>query len=146
MCGWSCGGRCGRLTSCKRCAPGASPAQTLGLGPSGATGALIKYTFAGDASLDGKVDLTDFTVLAANFNATTKLWYQGDFNYDQKVDLTDFTLLASNFNQTMSATTADPTTLAATVPEPTACAWLLLTALTLATNSTRQSRRDRRWP
>src|SRR5689334_23955334 len=42
------------------------------------------------------------TFLAANFNGTGKSWVEGDYNYDGNVDLTDFTLLASNFNQTRS--------------------------------------------
>src|SRR5207248_4808196 len=76
---------------------------------------LIRYTLYGDANLSGKVDLTDFTFLAANFNGTNKSWLQGDFNYDGNVNLTDFTFLASNFNQ-MLPTAA----LGAIVPEPTA--------------------------
>src|SRR5439155_17661153 len=54
-----------------------------------------------DASGDGHVDLTDFTILAANFNGTNKSWTQADFNSDSNVDLTDFTILASNFNSTL---------------------------------------------
>src|SRR5205085_6832188 len=58
----------------------------------------------GDADLSGRVDLTDFTFLASNFNKQSgATWNSGDFNYDDKVDLTDFTLLASNFNQTLPA-------------------------------------------
>jgi hypothetical protein len=58
-------------------------------------------TIAGDANLDGKVDLTDFSILAANFNKSSgATWQQGDFNGDGKIDLTDFTLLASQFNKT----------------------------------------------
>ena len=65
------------------------------------TSVLVRYTAAGDGNLDGTVDLTDFTFLAANFNGTGKTWLQGDYNYDGNVDLTDFTFLASNFNQTL---------------------------------------------
>lgn len=74
---------------------------------------LARYTFSGDADINGTVDLTDFTYLAGNFNGTGKTWLQGDFNYDGIVDLTDFTFLASNFNQSMPAST-----LGAAVPEP----------------------------
>ena len=58
------------------------------------------FVLAADANHDRTVDLTDFTVLAANFNGTAKTWPQGDFNYDGHVDLTDFTILATNFNGT----------------------------------------------
>jgi uncharacterized delta-60 repeat protein len=56
------------------------------------------FVLAGDANHDRTVDLTDFTVLAANFNGTGKTFSQGDFDYDGAVDLTDFTILASKFN------------------------------------------------
>src|SRR5439155_4968720 len=78
------------------------------------TSVLVRYTLAGDSNLDHKVDLTDFTFLAANFNGTGRNWLQGDYNYDGNVDLTDFTLLASNFNQALASQD-----LGAIVPEPT---------------------------
>ena len=69
----------------------------------------IKYTLLGDANLDGKVNGTDFNLMAANFNqAVTDGWDKGDFNYDGKVNGSDFVLLADNFNQfaSQSATSA----------------------------------------
>jgi autotransporter-associated beta strand protein len=77
----------------------------------------------GDGNLDGKVDLTDFTFLAANFNGVNKGWLQGDFNYDGTVNLTDFTFLASNFNQSLSAESAG---LGSPVPEPVTMSVLAL--------------------
>jgi hypothetical protein len=59
------------------------------------------FMLAGDANHDRTVDLTDFTILAANFNQTGKSFSQGDFNYDGTVDLTDFTYLAANFDRTL---------------------------------------------
>ena len=60
----------------------------------------IAYTLLGDANLDGKVNGTDFNLMAANFNqAVTNGWDKGDFNYDGKVNGSDFVLLADNFNQ-----------------------------------------------
>src|SRR5205085_1097629 len=65
---------------------------------------LVRYTLAGDSNVDGKVDLTDFTFLAQNFNKSGGAqWLEGDYNYDGNVDLTDFTFLASNFNQSIAA-------------------------------------------
>ena len=61
---------------------------------------LIKYTFYGDANLDGAVNLQDFNKLAANFGGSEKRWAQGDFNYDRNVNLQDFNRLAGNFGQT----------------------------------------------
>jgi hypothetical protein len=60
----------------------------------------ILYTLLGDANLDGKVNGTDFNLMATNFNqAVTNGWDEGDFNYDGKVNGTDFVLLSANFNQ-----------------------------------------------
>jgi subtilisin family serine protease len=60
------------------------------------------FYLTADANHDRSVDLTDFTLLAANFNQSGMNYGQGDFNYDNTVDLTDFTLLASNFNKTLA--------------------------------------------
>jgi len=60
----------------------------------------IMYTLLGDANLDGKVNGTDFTLMAANFNdSVTNGWDEGDFNYSGTVNGDDFVLLADNFNQ-----------------------------------------------
>jgi hypothetical protein len=67
------------------------------------TAVLIRYTITGDGNLDGSVDLTDFTYLAANFNAAGVRWWQGDYDYNNSVDLTDFTMLAANFNSSSGA-------------------------------------------
>jgi len=71
----------------------------------------------GDANLDGKVNGTDFNLMAENFNqAVTAGWDRGDFNYDGAVNGNDFVLLANNFNQASQiavpavagSTSADP--------------------------------------
>jgi hypothetical protein len=59
-----------------------------------------------DANHDRSVDLTDFTLLAANFNQTGRTFAQGNFNYDSMVDLTDFTILASSFNKSLAPAAA----------------------------------------
>jgi hypothetical protein len=99
----------------------------------------IMYTLLGDATLDGKVNGTDFNLMAANFNkAVTNGWDQGDFNYDGKVNGSDFILLADNFNQFASQSAASAAdliaidTFAATyglladVPEPMCTAMITL--------------------
>ena len=75
---------------------------------------VIRYTFAGDANLDLKVDTTDFTQLALHFNQTSSTWFNGDFNYDGTVNALDFNILASNFGQNTLPSVA----LGAIVPEP----------------------------
>jgi Ca2+-binding RTX toxin-like protein len=95
------------------------------------TSVLISYTLYGDANLDEKVDLTDFTQLAANFNKTAKRWSQGNFNFDAAgaVDLTDFAFLATNFNQTLPAPAAE---LALATPTPTPAVRTTTTSPTVA--------------
>jgi hypothetical protein len=56
----------------------------------------------GDANHDGRVNLSDFNVLAANFGQSPRDFAQGDFNYDNAVNLSDFNLLASRFGTSVS--------------------------------------------
>ena len=55
------------------------------------------FFLAGDATRDGRVNLNDFNVLAANFGQSPRTFSQGDFNYDGVVNLDDFNILASRF-------------------------------------------------
>ena len=89
-----------------------------------ATSILMRYTYAGDANLDGTVGSGDFTRLAQSFNGSGALWSQGDFNFDGVVNALDFNLLASNFGQVMPAPA-----LGTLVPEPGVSAIVALIAL-----------------
>jgi uncharacterized delta-60 repeat protein len=51
----------------------------------------------GDANHDGRVNLSDFNILAANFGQSPRDFTQGDFNYDAVVNLDDFNILAARF-------------------------------------------------
>jgi hypothetical protein len=68
---------------------------------------LLKYTYAGDANLDGWVNLQDFNRLASNFGQSNRRSIHGDFNYDGNVNLQDFNWLANNFGAGTSAGTFD---------------------------------------
>jgi hypothetical protein len=84
------------------------------------TPAVVSFWFLGaDGNRDRRVDLTDFTILASNFNKSGQTFDQGDFSYDGTVDLTDFTILASKFNKQL-----DPPPAAA--PRPAAAASTVL--------------------
>lgn len=61
-----------------------------------ATAVLVKYTWYGDAQLDGMVDITDLGRLATNWQMAGN-WEQGDFDYSNFVDITDLGLLATNW-------------------------------------------------
>jgi hypothetical protein len=72
------------------------------------TAVLLKYTFYGDATLDGSVNLADFNKLAGNFGLAGKRWSHGDFNFDGTVNLLDFNKLAGQFGQSGLGPNARP--------------------------------------
>ncbi len=59
----------------------------------------LKYTLLGDANLDGTVNGSDFSILAANFGLGLTNWDQGNFLYSSSVNGSDFSALAANFGQ-----------------------------------------------
>jgi hypothetical protein len=61
-----------------------------------ATAVVVKYTYYGDANLDGMVDITDLGILATNWQMSGD-WAQGDFDYSGFVDITDLGMLATNW-------------------------------------------------
>ncbi len=62
------------------------------------TDVLIKYTYYGDANLDGVVNGSDYTLIDNGFNNNLSGWYNGDFNYDGVVNGDDYTLIDNAFN------------------------------------------------
>ncbi len=60
------------------------------------TSILIKYTYMGDANLDGQVDISDLGILATNWQ-TAGSWVNGDFTYDGFVDISDLGTLATDW-------------------------------------------------
>jgi hypothetical protein len=90
-----------------------------------ASGVLVRYTYSGDANLDGVVNALDFNAVATNFGGSANsFWFQGDFNYDGVVDTQDFTQLATNFGQVLPSPA-----LGSLVPEPGSFAWLAVALL-----------------
>ncbi len=59
---------------------------------------LVKYTFRGDANLDGRVDGSDYTKIDNAFGTNASGWSNGDFNYDNVIDGSDYTLIDNAFN------------------------------------------------
>jgi T5SS/PEP-CTERM-associated repeat protein len=78
---------------------------------------LVKFTYYGDANLDGQVDVSDLGALASHWQSGA-MWPGGDFDYDGSVNVNDLGLLASNWQ----AGVGNPLT-------PTARPWALGDAL-----------------
>jgi hypothetical protein len=87
--------------------------------PVDATAVLIKFTYGGDATLDGKVNVDDYGRIDFNVGLATRGWYNGDFNLDGKINVDDYGIIDFNVgiqgpplvvvaNATASATTFKP--------------------------------------
>ena len=84
---------------------------------------MVPELIPGDANNDKKVDGSDVTILAGNWQVgvdglQTATWEMGDFNNDGKVDGSDVTILAGNWQYGVTAA-------AASVPEPNTIALLI---------------------
>jgi hypothetical protein len=98
----------------------------------------VKYTYYGDANLDGTVDGADYQQIDNGFGMGLTGWQNGDFNYDGVVDGSDFSLIDNTFNQ-ITATGASPLAIlagpalasASAVPEPTTLGLLSIGAISL---------------
>jgi fibronectin-binding autotransporter adhesin len=69
---------------------------------------LIKYTWLGDANLDGIVNSADLAAIST----TGTTWQTGDFNYDSQVNADDYALFM------LGAAHGSSTNISATLPEP----------------------------
>ena len=96
--------------------------------PVTAADVLARYSYYGDANLDGVVNAADHTRLDAGAVMHLTGWQNGDFNYDGVVDGSDYALADNAFNQQAGGVGAPTAVLAtpaavlagpvATVPEP----------------------------
>jgi len=107
--------------------------------PVSPTDVLVKYTYYGDANLDGTVDGSDYSQIDNGFLTHATGWANGDFNYDGVVNGSDYTLIDNAFNNQAAslAEVVDPAAVAtaiaappSSVPEPVGMAAML--ALTAA--------------
>ena len=113
-----------------------------GINPAAAD-VLVKYTYFGDANLDGRVDGSDYALIDGGYaNASTATgWINGDFNYDGQTDGSDYALIDNAFNNqtaTLSpnALVAESTAVAASV-RSSAVAGPVITAPVSLTKPTR---------
>jgi hypothetical protein len=63
------------------------------------TAVIVKFTYSGDANLDGQVDIGDLGLLAGSWQQSGKSWFDGDFSYDGAVNIGDLGLLAGNWQK-----------------------------------------------
>jgi hypothetical protein len=76
--------------------------STIQGAPLGADYVLSFRFLQGDANGDGRVNLNDFNILAANFGQSLRDFTQGDFDYSGNVNLNDFNILAARFGQVLA--------------------------------------------
>jgi len=62
-----------------------------------ANSVLVKYTWNGDANLDGLVNADDYFLVDSGFITQKGGWYNGDFNYDGIVNADDYFLIDSAY-------------------------------------------------
>ena len=98
---------------------------------------LVKYTYYGDANLDGKVDASDYSLIDSGYATHATGWYNGDFNYDGVINGSDYTLIDNAFNTqgtAISDVIATPTSEVAgdsAVPEPASLSVLSFALLSM---------------
>ncbi len=76
---------------------------------------LIKYTYYGDANLDGKVDGSDYSLIDNGFITGSTGWFNGDFDYSGTVDGSDYALIDNAFNVQSASIAAQIATPAAQI-------------------------------
>jgi hypothetical protein len=107
------------------------------------------YTYGGDATLDGKINIDDYIKLDNGVSAHMTGWSNGDFNYDGKVNIDDYTIIDSNIRTQGAPIATDMGTsetngeVVAAVPEASARHGGILAAGLLAARRRSRKRGDR---
>jgi hypothetical protein len=98
---------------------------------------LIKYTYAGDANLDGRINIEDYIRIDSNVPLDSSGYANGDFNYDGSINIFDYVTI--DFNIDVQGTPIHQGQgLTQAVPEPTVMIPLAATALLLARRARRR--------
>jgi hypothetical protein len=106
---------------------------------------LVMYTYGGDATLDGKINIDDYVKIDNGISAGLTGWSNGDFNYDGKINVDDYTTVidANIGNQNgfvfPTAGGIDKDSAVIAIPEPAAVILLLPWGLPLRGKRIRKS-------
>jgi hypothetical protein len=95
---------------------------------------IVKYTYAGDSNLDGKVTFDDFQNFLIGYTGADDRWFTGDFNYSGQVTFDDFQIFLTGYsaynNTGLTLSPADEAKIAiltisdaSPAPEPSVAAW-----------------------
>jgi hypothetical protein len=105
---------------------------------------LVKYTYFGDADLDGQVTSNDYFQIDTGFLASKTGWINGDFDYSGEINSNDYFLIDSAFlSQTGTLVPAGASVSDLTaVPEPGAIGVIGLAAVWGSRCRKRRRRRD----
>lgn len=76
---------------------------------------LVKFTYNGDANLDGLINADDYFQVDSGYITQARGWFNGDFTYDGRIDADDYFLIDSAF----IAQGAVLSSRGVVVPEPT---------------------------
>jgi hypothetical protein len=101
---------------------------------------VLKYTYNGDANLDGRINADDYFRIDSGFldQPQNPTYVQGDFNDDDTINADDYFLIDSAFLG-QGAPLGSAARAIASVPEPTAGGIFILTALGLSTRRRRHA-------
>ena len=55
-----------------------------------ATSVIVKFSYGGDANLDGAVNVLDTAQIDQGIANHLRGWYNGDFNYDGTINILDY--------------------------------------------------------
>jgi hypothetical protein len=57
---------------------------------------LVKFTYGGDANLDGKINIDDYGHIDTSIGIALKGYFNGDFNYDGVINIDDYGIIDVN--------------------------------------------------
>jgi hypothetical protein len=83
---------------------------------------VMRSVLAGDANLDGTVDISDLSKVLTNYDKTSMAWALGDFNNDGTVDISDLSKVLTNYDKSVGSSAAG----LKVVPEPASIVMLAM--------------------